>query len=77
MFEYEGVRLQYDWRAKEKQYKGIITERDNKINELTSQVFILSTEIEKLKEENKQVKEELSATRNRFRNFRANVKGSK
>ena len=73
-FVVDGVRVQENFRYKEKQLRATITSQDELIAELKTELIFANAKIDTLNIELKELKEELSAVRARFRNFKARVK---
>lgn len=72
--EFEGEVLQPNIRAKEKQWKLILEEKDRQLNGMYDDFVRMKDTLEDMTKRNTELKEELQAVKDRFRNFRANVK---
>lgn len=73
--EFDGEVLQPNIRAKEKQWKLILEEKDRQLNGMYDDFVRMKDTLEDMTKRNTELKEELQAVKDRFRNFRANVKG--
>jgi regulator of replication initiation timing len=72
--EFEGEILQPNIRAKEKQWRMILEEKDRQLNGMYDDFVRMKDTLEDMTKRNTELKEELQAVKDRFRNFRANVK---
>ena len=72
--EFEGEVLQPNIRAKEKQWRMILEEKDRQLNGMYDDFVRMKDTLEDMTKRNTELKEELQAVKDRFRNFRANVK---
>ena len=72
--EFEGEVLQPNIRAKEKQWRMILEEKDRQIKEMFNDFVRMKDTLEEMTRRNGELKEELQTVRDRYRNFRANVK---
>jgi regulator of replication initiation timing len=72
--EFDGEVLQPNIRAKEKQWKLILEEKDRQLNGMYDDFVRMKDTLEDMTKRNTELKEELQAVKDRFRNFRANVK---
>ena len=72
--EFDGEVLQPNIRAKEKQWRMILEEKDRQLNGMYDDFVRMKDTLEDMTKRNTELKEELQAVKDRFRNFRANVK---
>ena len=72
--EFDGEVLQPNIRAKEKQWKLILEEKDRQLNGMYDDFVRMKDTLEDMTKRNTELKEELQAVKDRFRNFRANVR---
>ena len=72
--EFEGEILQPNIKAKEKQWRMILEEKDPQLNEMHSDLVHMKEVVDDMTRRNVELKEELQTVRDRYRNFRANVK---
>jgi regulator of replication initiation timing len=72
--EFDGEVLQPNIRAKEKQWKLILEEKDRQLNGMYDDFVRMKDTLEDMTKRNTELKEELQAVKDRFRNYRANVK---
>ena len=72
--EFDGEVLQPNIRAKEKQWKLILEEKDRQLNGMYDDFVRMKDTLEDMTKRNTELKEELQAVKDRFRNFRANEK---
>ena len=72
--EFDGEVLQPNIRAKEKQWKLILEEKDRQLNGMYDDFVRMKDTLEDMTKRNTELKKELQAVKDRFRNFRANVK---
>ena len=72
--EFEGEVLQPNIRAKEKQWRMILEEKDRQLNGMYDDFVRMKDTLEDMTKRNTELKEELQAVKDRFRKFRANVK---
>jgi uncharacterized coiled-coil DUF342 family protein len=74
MVDFEGTVLQPNFREKEKRYKATITGLGQTIEGLKVDIDVANSTIDKLLKDIKELKEELTGVRSRFRNFKAQTK---
>ena len=72
--EFDGEVLQPNIRAKEKQWKLILEEKDRQLNGMYDDFVRMKDTLEDMTKRNMELKEELKSVKDRFRNYRANVK---
>lgn len=72
--EFEGEVLQPNVKAKEKQWRMILEEKDRQIVAISRDVDNLTESLAMVTAANLELKQELQTTKERFRNFRASVK---
>jgi len=72
--EFDGEVLQPNIRAKVKQWKLILEEKDRQLNGMYDDFVRMKDTLEDMTKRNTELKEELQAVKDRFRNYRANVK---
>ena len=72
--EFDGEVLQPNIRAKEKQWRMILEEKDRQLNGMYDDFVRMKDTLEDMTKRNTELKEELQAVKDRFRNYRANVK---
>lgn len=73
-FMVDGVRVQENFRYKEKQLRATITSQADLIEALKKELALSVAEFAVLNIQLGETKQELAAVRARFRNFRAQVK---
>lgn len=73
-FMVDGVRVQENFRYKEKQLRATITSQADLIEALKKELALSAAEFAVLNIQLGETKQELAAVRARFRNFRAQVK---
>lgn len=73
-FMVDGVRVQENFRYKEKQLRATITSQADLIEALKKELALSVAEFAVLNIQLGETKQELAAVRTRFRNFRAQVK---
>lgn len=72
--EFEGEILQPNIKAKEKQWRMILEEKDRQLNGMYDDFVRMKDTLEDMTKRNTELKEELQAVKDRFRSYRANVK---
>lgn len=72
--EFDGEVLQPNIRAKEKQWRMILEAKDAQLKTMDSDFVHMKETLDDMTRRNIELKEELQAVKDRFRNFRANVK---
>jgi hypothetical protein len=72
--EFEGEVLQPNIRAKEKQWKMILENKDFQLKQMFDDFVSMKDRLEQITQRNTELKEELQGVKDRFRNFRASVK---
>ena len=72
--EFEGEILQPNIKAKEKQWRMILEEKDRQLKEMHSDLVHMKEVLDDMTRRNMELKEELQTVKDRYRNFRANVK---
>jgi hypothetical protein len=73
--EFDGEVLQPNIRAKEKQWKMILEHKDFQLKGMCDDLVHMKETLDDMTRRNIELKKELQAVKDRFRNFRANVKG--
>jgi regulator of replication initiation timing len=72
--EFEGEILQPNIRAKEKQWRMILEEKDRQIKEMHNDLVHMKEVLDDMTRRNTELKEELQGVKDRYRNYRASVK---
>jgi len=72
--EFEGEVLQPNIRAKEKQWKMILENKDSQLVAMHNDLIHMKEVLDDMTRRNIELKEELQGVKDRFRNFRASVK---